>query len=279
MLGGTRTHTHPLFVLRPAQIDGLTDNYYTTATFPMIRTRTETLTLRAGFNYMDSNVTTQDFKLYTDHVRSGDAGLTYNFTDRFYGANLISSDFRQGLPILGYTTDTNPDTAQTSRPGGHADYTKITLQLSRLQAIKGPVSLYALLSGQWAFNPLLASEQFTFGGSQVGRGYDVAELIGDKGAAGSLELRYDLGLNKFYLSTIQFYAYYDAGMIWNLKVAAGSPGRLSGTATGLGARFYATKYISGNIMWTQVLTKKIAAEALIHRGTRPRVFFSVVAAW
>jgi len=33
--------------------------------------------------------------------------------------------------------------------------------------------LYGLFKGQWAFNPLLASEQFTFGGSQLGRGYDV----------------------------------------------------------------------------------------------------------
>ena len=50
-------------------------------------------------------------------------------------------------------------------------------------------------------------------------------------------------------------------------------------AAGFGTRFYLTKYISGNVMWTQVLTKKIAAESLIHAGTKPRVFFSVVAAF
>ena len=277
LLGGTRTHTHPLFVLRPAQIDGLTDNYYTMFTFPMVRTRTRSFTLRAGGNYMDSNVTTHGFQLYTDHIRSLDLGLTYNFADRFYGANLISSDLRQGLPIFGYSQNNNPDTATTSRPGGNAKYTKLILQMSRLQAIKGPVSLYGVLSGQWAAEPLLASEQFTYGGPQLGRGYDVAELIGDKGAAGSLELRYDLGINKFFIQNLQLYAYYDAGMIWNLKTSNGSPGKLSGISTGFGTRFYMTKYISGNVMWTQVLTKKIAAEALVHAGTKPRVFFSVVA--
>jgi hemolysin activation/secretion protein len=279
LVGGTRTHTHPLFVLRPSQIDGQTDNYYTTVSYPMRRSRTESLSLRSGFNYLDSSVTTHGFKLYTDHIRSLDFGLTYNFADRFYGANLISTDLRQGIPLFGYSTDTNPDTAETSRPGGRADYTKIVLQLSRLQAIKGPVSLYFAFNGQWAFNPLLASEQFTFGGSQLGRGYDVAELIGDKGTAGTLELRYDLGVNKFYIQSMQLYAYYDAGVIWNMKTSAGSPERLSGTAAGFGSRFYMNKYISGNIMWTQVLTKKIAAEALIHQGTRPRVFFSVVASF
>ena len=243
----------------------------------MIRTRTETLTLRTGANYMDSDVNTFDFKLYADRLRNLDFGFTYNFADRWYGANLISSDLRQGLPILGYSSNTNQDTAQTSRPGGQAFYTKIILQMSRLQAIKGPVSLYGVFSGQWAFAPLLAAEQFTFGGSQLGRGYDVAELIGDKGAAGSLELRYDWDINKFYIQALQIYVYYDIGAIWNILTSVSSPAKLSGTSTGIGTRFYMTKYITGNVMWTQVLTKKIAAEEFIHQGKRPRVFFSVVA--
>jgi hemolysin activation/secretion protein len=279
LFGGTGTHTRPLYVLAPSKIEGFTDNYYTNVTFPMIRSRTQSLTLRGGFNYLDSNVTTFGFQLYTDHIRSLDAGLTYNFTDRFYGANLISTDLRQGVPLFGYTTDTNPDTATTSRPGGRADYTKIILQVSRLQAIKGPVSMYGVFSGQWAFNPLLASEQFTFGGSQLGRGYDVAELIGDKGAGGSLELRYDWAVSKFYIQNLQLYAYYDVGAIWNLKTSFGTPEKASGASAGLGARFYMNRYVTGNIMWTQVMTRKIAALELIGRGTRPRVFFSVVASF
>jgi hemolysin activation/secretion protein len=276
-VGGTRTHTHPLFVLRPTQIDGLTDNYYTTLTYPLIRTRTKSATLRAGFNYLDSNVTTFDFELYTDHIRSLDLGGTYNFSDSWYGANLISGDFRQGLPILGYTSNTNPQTAKTSRPGGRGDYTKFAIQVSRLQAIRGPLSIYGLLSGQWAFNPLLASEQFTFGGSLLGRGYDIAEILGDKGLAGTLELRLDVATGTP-LQNLQFYIFYDAGEIWNFKNIPGTQRKISGTVTGIGTRFYFTRTVSGNLMWTQTLTKQVAAEELIGDGRRPRVFFSVVAA-
>lgn len=279
LVGGTRAHTHPLFVLRPAQIDGLNDNYYTTVTYPVIRTRTKSLTMRGGFNYLDSEVDAFEALLYMDHIRSFDLGGTYNFSDTWYGSNLITGDFRQGLPILGYTSNTDPDTAHTSRPGGRGDYTKIAMTASRLQTIKGPFSLYGLLQGQWAFNPLLASEQFTFGGSQLGRGYDIAEILGDKGLAGTVELRYDIGFQKNIISSLQLYTFYDWGLIWNFKFVGGTPRKQSGTSTGLGARFYMTKYISGNVMWTQTLTKQVAAEELIGDGRRPRVFFSVVASF
>lgn len=278
LVGATNAETHPLFVLQPQKIAGLNQNYYTGIQYPLIRSRTESLNLRATFNYQDSSTTTiGNAELYTDHLRSLGVGASYNFSDKYYGANLVSGDLRQGLPILGYTSNTNPLTARTSRPGGRGDYTKIMLTLSRLQAIKGPVSLYGILNGQWAFNPLLSSEQFTFGGSQIGRGYDVAELIGDKGADGSLELRYDLIAERLMMQALQFYIFYDAGMIWNYKNLGGTPTKQSAISTGIGVRFFFQKYVSGNLMWTQPVTKEVAAEEIIGRGRAPRVFFSVVA--
>lgn len=276
ILGYTRVHTHPLFVLRPAEIDGVNTNIYTTMMFPAIRTRSESLTYRVGFNYLDSDVRSLDQRLYMDHVRSLDFGASWNFSDVYYGTNMLSGDFRVGLPILGYSSDQNPDTAQVSRPGGRGDYAKVTAQLSRLQMLFSSWSLYGVFQGQWAFNPLLASEQFTFGGSQLGRGYDVAELIGDKGMAGSLELRYDIGFNRV-LQTLQLYGYYDLGVIYNFKLIGGVPRQQSGSSAGLGARLVFTKYLTANVMWTQVLTKPVAAEQIIGRGYRSRVFFSLVA--
>jgi len=275
LLGATTAKTHPLFVLAPADINGSNNNYYTMFNFPIIRTRSKNLTLRAGFNYQDSHVTTLDETLYTDHIRSLDLGGTYNFADSWYGSNMLTGDFRQGLPIFDYTSDTST-TALTSRPGGHAVYSKIVASYSRLQAVKGPISLYFLATGQYAFQALLAAEQFTFGGPQIGRGYDVAELIGDKGLAGSIELRYDLAVGLFKLQSLQLYAFYDGGIVWNYLFVGGTPTKQSATSTGFGTRFYFTKHLSGNIMWTQVLTKQIASEELIGDGTRPRVYFSVV---
>lgn len=276
-LGGTRALTNPLFVLRPLHIQGLNENYYFSFQYPWVRKRTESLTFQAAFNYLDSRVTALHTLLYIDHIRSIGLGLTYNFADKCQGANIIYVDVRQGLPIFGYTQNTNANTALTSRPGGYAFYTKFDLQVSRLQTIKGPWSAFFQVKAQYGVQPLLASEQFSFGGSVLGRGYDVAEILGDKGAAGSVELRYDWNVGELFMQTIQPYIYYDAGIVWNYLFIGGVPIKQSGTAYGLGARFYFTKYVSGNLMWTQVLTKPIAAEQIIHRGFRPRVFFSIVA--
>lgn len=290
ILGVTRAHTHPLFVLQPQQVDGVNMNYYANVQMPIIRERTKTLTLQGSFNYLDSAVNTfGNIELYTDHLRSIGLAAIYNFADSWYGANLISGQFRQGLPLFGYSSNYNPDTATTSRPGGRGDYTKFDVTLSRLQAIKGPVSIYGIFRGQWAFNPVLSSEQFTFGGSQLGRGYDVAELIGDKGAAASVELRYDWAVERFYIQALQLYAFYDGGSIWNYKNIGGTPTKQTALSTGIGARFYATRWVSGNIMWAQPITKEVSAleatsqfvagGATFNRGNgaAPRVFFSIVA--
>lgn len=290
IFGVTRAHTHPLFILQPQEVDGVNLNYYTNIQFPIRRTRTETLSTQLSFNYLDSEVNNfGNQQLYTDHLRSLGFSTVYNFSDKWAGANLIAGEFRQGLPLFGYTTNTNPETAQTSRPGGRGDYSKFDITMSRLQAVKGPFSLYGFFKGQWAFNPLLASEQFTFGGNVLGRGYDVAEVIGDKGAAASLEARYDWAVEKFYIQAIQFYIFYDAGAMWNFKNIGGTPTKQTALSTGIGGRFYMTKWVSGNLMWAQPITKQVVAltetnEVVVDgftinrgNGAAPRVFFSVVA--
>lgn len=278
LFGWTHVHTHPLFVLRPTQTDGLNNNIYASYIYPVIRTRSQSMNVSASFNFMESSSDTILGLLYDDHIRSLDLGFTYNFADSYYGANMIGLDFRKGLPIWGYNQDTSQFTAKTSRPGGYAAYQKFGGQVSRLQALKGNFTLLVVGKGQWAFVPLLSSEQFTFGGNPLGRGYDPAEIIGDRGASGSMELRYDWNIN-YYVNNLQFYTFYDIGAIWNVLVNFTSPEKVSASSTGVGMRFTMTKYLSGNVMWAQPLTKTVAAEALIGDGWRPRTFFSVVASF
>jgi len=278
LLGATDTRSHPEFVLVPLEINSTYDNYYLMSTFPLIRTLEKSWDLRAGFNYQDSSSTTIDnIQLYQDHIRSLDLGTSYNFTDKHMGTNQVVADFRVGLPIFGYTTDFNPATAKTSRPGGRAVYTKFTMSIGRVQALYGPLSLYGFLQGQWAFVPLLSSQQFSYGGSIIGRGYDPGEILGDKGAAGTLELRYDKAVGRFFINALQFYVFYDAGAGWNIITPTGISSKQTGTSTGFGMRFYMTKSVSGNFTWTQTLTKPVASEDLIGRGRAPNTWFSVIA--
>jgi hemolysin activation/secretion protein len=271
--------THPLFVLQPEKIQGISVNYSTTLQYPVIRTPTQSLNLQLGFIYADTYSTTFGQQIYTDHIRSLELDGLYNFSDRFYGSNSISGMIKKGLPLFGFSPNTNPLTATTSRPGGYSNYLKLVLQLSRTQFIKGPFSLYGLIRGQTSFTPLLSGEQFSYGGSQLGRGYDVAELLGDKGIGGTVELHLTFNPEKLVLQSVQFYLFYDAGCIWNFSDAVNTETKQGATSTGLGARITINKYLSGNLMWTQPLTKYVAAEQLIGNGRRPRTFFSIVAAY
>lgn len=279
ILGGTITKTHPLFILTPTEVVGETGNYYTTVVYPVIQTKTSSLVVQGNFTYIDTAVNTLGVQLYTDRIRSASISGFYNFSDQWYGTNLVSAELNKGLPILGYTSNQNSATAATSRPGAIANYIKTSLQLARIQRFRfsNRFSVYGLLKGQWTPDSLLSFEQFAFGGSQLGRGYDVAEIIGDKGAAGSVEVRYDIPFGRSYLNAFQLYGFYDAGVVWNFLRIGGTPTRQTATSAGVGSRFFFNKYFSGNLMFTQPISKQVAAQEFLGRGKCPRVFFSIVA--
>lgn len=267
--------TNPLYLLRELKIAGVAQNYSATVRYPVIRSRAKNLTLEAGLYSLDSYTTQLDLPLYADHVRALRVGATYDFADRFKGSNLLGADIVRGLDIAGATTDSQ--SFFTSRYGATSRYTKVRAQASRIQALFGRFSAFGLLKGQYSFQPLLASEQFAYGGSQLGRGYDPAEIIGDRGAAASIELRLDTAPQKFHIQTVQYYAFYDAGIVWNLRNVQGTPTKQDATSTGLGARIYMTKYLSGNFMITQPLSRQVQALEPINESKRPRAYFSITA--
>ena len=276
-VGGNQSLTAPGLNLRPLQTQGIANTYYGALTYPLIRSRSEDLTLDGGFTYLDSKTTlfNREILLYNDHIRPLRVGGSYNFADRFNGTDFSGLHLEQGLKILGASS--NPDSLTTSRFGADGIYTKLNGQIGRIQPLSNRFSIYTLAQVQYSFNPLLSSVQFGFGGSQVGRGYDPAEILGDRGAAGTLELRLNAFPNNFILQSVQFYTYYDLGVIWNIKNVINVKKKQSATSTGLGARFAFSKLITGNIMYTQVLTKSIASETIIGRGRDPKIFFSLVA--
>jgi hemolysin activation/secretion protein len=60
---------------------------------------------------------------------------------------------------------------------------------ARTQELGGGAQLFARVQGQYADDPVLASEQITAGGAESVRGYMEVEASGDRGALGTVELR------------------------------------------------------------------------------------------
>jgi hemolysin activation/secretion protein len=279
-----RALTQPGENLAILKIMGEADTASVQYQYPFFRSRTKNLTGDASFNYTDSYVTTEQpsIPLYTDHLRTIRTGISFNIADSVQGNNSAAVHIEFGVPGIGGTPETigNATPAQTSRFGASNHFLKSDFQLSRLQQFGASrYSAFFQVQGQWSLEPLLATEQFGFGGVQqgLGRGYDPAEIIGDRGLAYSAELRMNVIPERYLLQAAQLYMFYDSGVIWNAKNVADQNTKQSATSTGLGSRFYFTKYLTGNLLVAQPITKQVAALQLIGDGRQPRVFFSITA--
>jgi hemolysin activation/secretion protein len=73
-------------------------------------------------------------------------------------------------------------------------------------------------------------ERFQIGGDRLGRGFEVAEIAGDQGLGGKLELRRDLTHTDGLLGHLSAYGFYDIGAAWKRDL----PGRESAATAGMG---------------------------------------------
>lgn len=270
-IGTYYSRTKPGFVLRPADIIGITRDYYLDFDHPFIRSRTQNLYGHFNFNYMNSESTILGQSFYDDRIRSIQFGERFNLVDKYRGLNEIDLNVEQGLPIFGNSGDTD-----ISRPKGKSVFTKLSGTISRLQLIGQRFSLLAAVNGQFSFEPLLAEEQYAYGGPIYGRGYDPSEIVGDQGIAGKLELRMDSTFTSApQIRALQWYAFYDAGQIWNKDKITQLP-EASAISAGIGFRLNAFDHFKINMYAAKPLTRDVQAKVLANEnGKSIRTFFQL----
>nr|WP_254451739.1 ShlB/FhaC/HecB family hemolysin secretion/activation protein [Duganella vulcania] len=100
--------------------------------------------------------------------------------------------------------DLAPPDAATARSAGQ--FSKLNLDLARIQSLSEGLDLYGRISAQWASKNLDSSQKFGLGGRNGVRAYPSGEGYGDSGALVQVELRYAMGL---WLP----YVFYDAGRV------------------------------------------------------------------
>jgi hemolysin activation/secretion protein len=200
--------------------------------YPVIRSRQQTLNLYTSLDALESNVrtgppggslTVNSF----DSLRVLRLGEDYAMSDLWLGAarpanNVVSLRLSQGLRMLGAETNGTAGTAARQRE--RSDFFKVNFQLSRTQTLFTPfegssVALMGLLAGQWSEVILPPAEQFYLGGSQYTRGYYSGQIPGDKALAATMELQFNTGTNlsMWGLSAdvgTQFYVFWDWGEVW-----------------------------------------------------------------
>lgn len=243
-------------------------------THPLIRSRPKNLTIGAEFAFRN---TTNDLlgSMYSeDRVRSIALRASFDAADTFFGyrypaSNIITIEASKGLDIFNAT---ETGSANLSRANGHSDFTKLTVDATRVQTLTNRISLAVALAAQASADPLLSAEQFGLGGGRFGRGYEPSEITGDQGVAGSLEGRYDFGLGVSWFRNPQAYGFYETGKIWNIDPPAGTAEDASLASAGIGTRFDVLDRLSVNLEAAKPLTREVASQG----DKNIRIFFSLL---
>ena len=151
--------------------------------------------------------------LTDDALRVLSANLSYDNVDDWLGVNLFEAEVAFGLPFFGSSEFGDPG---LTRPEADGDFVRFTATATRVQRLMPGLALVGSITGQVANEPLLASEEFGFGGSQFGRGFDPSEITGDNGFATRLELQYSNRVDEPMLDDYQVYLFFDQGFTFNL---------------------------------------------------------------
>lgn len=240
----------------PLNIETKSTGVSLTYSHPVLRTRSQNLQLRASLAAHDGETSIFGVTDTEDHLRIMRFGVGYDLADRWDGINIFDIEYSHGLRGMGASRNGDPF---LSRPFGRVDFHKLSYYAARMQNITPSLSLLAAFSGQYAFDNLLSSELFSFGGESVGRGYDPSELVGDHGAALKIELRYASIANLGIPVPYTIYGFYDAGQVRQRPVA-GVASAESASASGLGIRFGIGPYFSGYVEFAKPLTRDVAVE-------------------
>ena len=200
------------------------------AGYPVLRSRSANLSVRGALVGYDGNSDIVDgFTVSKERLRSLRLGLNADLSDAFGGVNLVNVDAARGLSGLGASRG---DDVELPRVGSNPQFKKLTLYAARLQSLGGEWSLLAAVTAQHTNDLLSSSEQFGLGGDVFLRAYDPSELLGDRGQAGKLELRYNAAFGNFGATA---YSYYEGGSLRVFNVDAPAS-RLSAAAVGIGVR-------------------------------------------
>ena len=267
-LSASISMSEPGSSLKEFEVEGDTNSFMIRMSHPFIRSRGKNLNGYLGFTSRNSETDLLGTNITKDRIRIINLGMSYDFVDRYRGINLVSFDLAKGVNLLDAT---NPGSANLSRADGRSDFTKFSGDLLRLQQLGLGWSFLAGLSWQYAFDPLLSSEEFGLGGSQFSRAYDPSEVTGDHGIAVKFELQKGIKTDWSILKSYQAYLYIDQGTVLVRNPSAGEEDQNSLTSSGLGLRANINEWLSGYFEIGLPLSRNVGSEG----NKDPRFFFSI----
>lgn len=265
-LSATHARSNPRRELEPLDVKSTVNAATATLAWPLIRSREQNLRAVGQFEFRNVDTDILGTEFTRDRLRILRAGLSWDRSDSWDGVTTLRGMLHQGLSGLGASETGAP---LASRANGRPDFTKLTLDLTRLQQLGERVSLVGSFTGQYTRDPLLASEELGLGGANYGRAYVDGEISGDNGWAGSFELRWSPG---FTTRNLQLYGFADGGRVWAAD-GGNAVARPKIASFGAGVRFGLTD----TVFATVEVAKPVKVEVATEGNTKPRAFASITA--
>jgi hemolysin activation/secretion protein len=201
--------------------------------YPFIRSRDLNLSFGIGYEHRDRHADLNYEPYNTDRLRNLSFNVNFDFSDEWGGVTQAITTFTRGIKAFN-ASDCDPDASNTL---AEADYFKADIYLSRTQSLPYGFGLLLSAEAMWSDKILDTYNQFSFGGSQFGRGYDSGILEGDKAFAVSLEPRWTYRFNGGE-RVIQPFIFIDYGKVWTNLNQVGVRDGEYGASYGAGVRFW-----------------------------------------
>ncbi len=208
------------------------------------------------------------------HLKNWTASLAGDARDELPSGAITTWNVGWTSGHVGFDNDTaqQADAVTTKTQG---NFSKLNVNLSRLQSLGSKNALYFTLSGQGAHANLDPSQKVIVGGPYSVRAYDMGAISGDTGYLLSAEFRHDLG-HAWQEREWQVVLFADNAQVTvnkNPWIAGTNSARLSGAGVGLnwiGQNMWSAKaYIAKPLGSTPVLvanTASVRAWAEISKG-------------
>lgn len=157
--------------------------------YPLVRSRDRNIVARAS---VSAKKLVDEFGGTTEkHIRGGELGMSFESRSTWGGGGFNGGSV--GLQFGRLSIDTESYRQADAGLGDMAtqgNFTKLSVQATRLQALTRTLSVFVGGAGQWASKNLDNAEKFTLGGDKGVRAYPAAEAASDQGVLLNAELRY-----------------------------------------------------------------------------------------
>lgn len=221
--------------------------------------------LSAGFRAEDLEIHRERIALRDERLRLIELGARWTGRLRPSSQFAAGVEFVHGFNGLGSGLSASDLVADSRVP----DFSLLVLDFVRVAELGGPLSWRLNSLVQWSGESLPYSERFKIGGDRIGRGFEVAEIAGDRGVGAKVELLRRLGAIPDTVGGVSVYGFYDLAAAWKND----EPGRESAATTGLGLLLSGTK-INGRLEVAKPLTHPD-----IEGRSDPRLFLELTVAW